>query len=55
MQTEEFLNRAETILKQPAAQVLISRLEKLIETFSRNTDLRGITIKLKEFERKIKQ
>ncbi len=55
LQVEEFLRRVETILKQPAAQVLTPRLEKLIENFSRNTDLRGITVKLKELERKIKQ
>jgi hypothetical protein len=55
LQVEEFMERAETILKQPAAQVLIPRLEKLIENFSRKSDLREITDKLKEFEHKIKQ
>lgn len=55
LQVEVFIERAETILKQPAAPVLILRLGKLSENLSRNPDLREITVKLKEFERQIKQ
>lgn len=55
LQMEIFMERAATILKQPAAEVLLSRLRKLVENFNQNKNLREFVGKLREFERKIKK
>lgn len=54
LQIETFLERAQTILQQPASTALLPRLQKLIETFNKIGDLREIVGRLREFEHKIK-
>lgn len=55
LQIETFIERAATILKQPASEVLYLRLQKLIESFSRMKNLRETVLKLRDFERRIKK
>ncbi len=54
LQIEIFLERAQTILQQPASAALLPRLQKLIETFNKIGNLREIVGKLRDFEHKIK-
>ncbi len=55
LQIETFTGRAEMILEQPAAEVLLPRLQRLVENFNRHQDLREIVDKLKELERRIEK
>lgn len=54
LQVETFIERAELILDSPSSEALLPRLQKLIEKFEKERDLREITVQIREFERKIK-
>jgi hypothetical protein len=53
LQTEVFLERAETILQSPNSEALVPRLRKLIEKFEKEKSLSEITNKVRDFKRKI--
>jgi hypothetical protein len=53
LQIEIFLERAETILRQPASEVLALRAQKFTEYIIQKKDPRAIVNRLQDFERKI--
>ena len=54
LQIDIFLERAQTILQQPASAALLLRLQKLIETFNKIGNLRELVGDLRDFEHQIK-
>ena len=54
LQIDIFLERAQTILQQPASAALLLRLQKLIETLNKIGNLHELVGKLRDFEHQIK-
>lgn len=54
LRVETFIERAKMILTAPSSEALLPRLEKLIENFENEKDLREITNRIRKFESEIK-